>query len=453
MSQTNGRPDTSGHTPGYSYATFTGSFAGTGATTTPAGPQQKPPRTRRGRRGVGVTGSLIGFLLFFCAMFFGLSWLVSPEPDVETAQPVAVAELNGRDVVLVAYSRDGPRGMFQLMFQPMFQSRLAAIDAETGDAVWDVRLDEELSSDMRVLAAGEDRVYIASDEGLYIRSLSDGGAVAEPDAIDGLGDSYVAELGSYDYDAARRLVVAIDQAGELWQIPVGDTTAVPADAETVAAWQEVLSDTFRFALDFPTTGEPAIVADGVTLSGRATKAGALTESLVLTASDGTSSALGDETFLEPEIVLDGTRGTGTATVVGDWSVDVDDYCAVMPEPCDLDSLPDEVRKAIEEAGQSGYETEADYAAGIDAGYVLVRSKADANGDAYRLSSVDLETGEVIDSVETGYEIGGGYSAGGITAVATSGVDSWGSDRLVVAAADGSLTVASVGASNFFGWPA
>lgn len=444
-------PGTSG---GYSdRGTFTAHTSGAaGVTFTSGGGRQ---RRRRGWAGLGLFGSLGGFLLFFCGMFFGLSWLLSPEPDVGAAQPVAVAQLQGRDVVAVAYSRDGPRGMFQLLFQLMFQSRLAAMDAETGESVWDVRLDDELANDMRVLAAAEGFVYVASDEGLYIRSLADGSSVAQPDAIEGLGTSYVAELGSYDYDPARRLVVIIDQAGELRQIPVGESVSVPADAQTVAAWQSVLSDTFRFAMHFPESGEAALLADGSIVQGVPTKQGALTESLAVTSANGETRTLGDTTFLEPKIVFDGLRGVGKATVYDDsWSFEIEDYCAIMPAPCDIDTLPDEVREALDEAAaQSSHETEANYAAG--SGYVLVVAKSDANGNTYTLSSVSLETGEVIDTADgaLGYTVGGGYSNEGVTALIAESADAFGSDLLVTATGDGMLTTSTIGPSNFFGWPA
>jgi|GEM_PF-2374844 len=385
--------------------------------------QRQQPQSQKGRGGrrvglrVTAWSGILGFLLFFCGMFFGLSWLLSPDPDVTADEPLAVTSVDGRDVVIVAYSRDGSRGMFQLIFQPMFQTRLAAMDAVTGATLWDVRLDEELANDKRVLAAENGLVYVAGDDGLFIRSLADGSEVAKPDAIPGIGAGYVAELGSYDVDPSRRIVVAIDRAGDIWQIPFGSKDAVPADADVDAAWRPVLAESTRFALSFPSTGSTARVDDGTTITGEPVKAGARTELLTLTRAEG-SQPLGDAQFVNPQLVLDATP-TGPV------------------------------------ASSESFGREPD-AAGRRSGYVLVVAGVEATGNAHRLSSVDLKTGAVIDAVEDelGSTVGGGCTREGVTALVAERADgSFSTDLLVVADRTGQLTTFRIGGTNFFGWPA
>src|SRR5690606_26767544 len=98
--------------------------------------------------------------------------------------------------------------------------------------------------------------------------------------------------------------VAIDQGGDIWQIPFGEKTAVPASGSTLNAWQSVLADDFRFALDFPDTADEAALGGGAIVSATPTKQGARTESLQLY-EGGSWRDLGGATFLDPRIVLDG----------------------------------------------------------------------------------------------------------------------------------------------------
>jgi hypothetical protein len=320
--------------------------------------------------------------------------------------------------------------MLPLLTSAMFQSRLAAHDTTTGERVWDVRLNTELGSDMRVLAAADGLVYVASDEGLYIRSLADGSAVVEPDAIEGLGADYVAELGSYDYDERRRLVVAIDVSGGIVQLPVGETAATPADEETLADWRPVLSDAFRFALHLPTVDDTALVGEDAVIGVVPTAPGARSDALVLNRPSG-SDTLGDSSFFSPQFVLD---------VLGEsW------------ETAPTAELPEGMAERMRESGQS-MPSEGGYAAGATAGYVLVWHDTTANGDERMLSSVELASGRVIDTVDVGYEVGGGATRESTTALVASPVDHSGPGILVVAATDGTLRTFDIGTVDFLGLP-
>lgn len=374
------------------------------------------PRSPRPR--LLLFGGPLASLLLFCGLFFGLSWLVTPEPEVSVSEAVAVTKLEGRDVVVAAYSRSSSRGMFQLMFQPMFQTRLAAVDADTGEHVWDVRLDERVSNDVRVLAAGKGRVYVAGRDGLYIRSLADGSAVAQPDSIDGLGDEYVPELGAYDVDTQRGHVVAIDQSGELWQIPIGEDVAEPADQSTTSTWGPVLADDFRFALDLPDYATAARVDAGTTIASQPISTGALKDRLELSSDSGVQT-LADMEFFEARFVLDGGRSQAAA---------------------ERDRPEDGI---------------TELAAGSGSGYVIVVSATNAAGSAYRVDTVDLSTGAVLGTagLEVGYTVGGGYSGGNLVAFAVASADrSHGKGIIMVVPPDGSIRAFPIGATNFFGWP-
>lgn len=371
----------------------------------------RPPRWA----GKGAAALLI-YLLLFSTLFFGGSWLISPDPDVSANQAVAVTTHDGRRVVVVGYGRDGAKGMFQLAFQPLFQTRLAALDVDNGERIWDVRLDEKLANDVRVLAAADGLVYLATDQGLHIRSLVDGSAVAKPDAIAGLGDGYVAELGSYDVDPERRLIVAIDQSGELWQLRFGESVAVPADPGTEAAWRPVLADNFRFALSLPETANEAGLGDGTVIAAEPLRAGAQKKRLERQGPSG-NTVLGDTTYVEPRFVLDASRSLA----------DVD---PVNGHPVQL-------------------------AAGRESGQVIVVSSVDPNSRSYRVDTVDLDSGEVRGTADLAvrYPVGGGYSGAGLTAIVVERADgSSASDTVLVVSPDGGIRSVRVGATNFFGWP-
>ena len=91
-------------------------------------------------------------LVLFAALFFGGSYALSPEPEVEMQAGFAFAEVDGRDVVLAPYSRHGVRGMFQMMTQDLFQVRLAATDPASGEVLWDTQLSDGLAWEASVLA-------------------------------------------------------------------------------------------------------------------------------------------------------------------------------------------------------------------------------------------------------------------------------------------------------------
>ncbi len=85
-----------------------------------AAPPQSASARSRGRAAVIVIGTvaLVG------ALAIGLPALLGSGGSVETSAFPAIGEHDGREVAVVAFHRDGSGGPFQ----PMFQSRLAALD-------------------------------------------------------------------------------------------------------------------------------------------------------------------------------------------------------------------------------------------------------------------------------------------------------------------------------------
>lgn len=133
------------------------------------------------RRVWDKSGQVIAFLLFFCSMFFGVSWLMfAPVQGVEAAPRPAVTQHDGRDVAIVAYERRGPRGMWQLMTGDFGSTRVAALDIATGDLLWDVGIGDSVTYEPRIVAADGAHVYVAASDGRWVLSLDGGRIVTEP---------------------------------------------------------------------------------------------------------------------------------------------------------------------------------------------------------------------------------------------------------------------------------
>ena len=382
---------------------------------------------------------LVG-LVFVLPAAFGSGQ--SPEP---TPYP-AVGEHKGRQVAVVAYERTGGG----VPFQPMFQTRLTALDLANGEVVWDVSLNDEHSTDSRVLAAENGLSYVATEEGLYIRSLDDGSAVAEPGAIEGIGDAYVAEMGSYDYDPELKVVLAIDTAGTIHSIPVGKSVAVEADTETVERWLPVFSDT-RTSSDFPTTSPEAKISDGRTLSFEPTAPGAQTMSLTVThdgnaGTDNPGQRIGEATFFDPRIVIGGPLTVEPLT----YEV-IADQCFFEDRFCEFDDIDPEHLEAMRQSGSIPLSPmTATQAAGSGTGHALILHRTSANDNEYALSNVSLRNGKVTDTVETGYQVGSGVSIGGSTALTTYEMSE--KAHLIVASPEGELNAFEIGRTNFLGMP-
>jgi outer membrane protein assembly factor BamB len=262
--------------------------------------------------------AVVGFMLF------GVSYFVSPEPDIEVKPGIGYASVDGRDVVLAPYERHGTRGMFQLIFRDMFQVRLAAADAKTGEVLWDTQVSDALIWDASVLAAGERYAYLATGSGLIVVDLRDGAIVAQGDGITGLGGAFVAAPQAYGYDAANRRVMAMSASGGILAIALDTVTAEPTDA---GAWATTLSAT-RPSLSLASATAPKATNADERYELRDAPVGSV---LIRITPDGAESQIGTTVFHRASIVVDGTAaaGAGKGHLLVEHSRSVNDTDTVL----------------------------------------------------------------------------------------------------------------------------
>jgi hypothetical protein len=245
--------------------------------------------TVRRRRSLTVM-LLLPFLVFGLA-FFGGSYAIAPEPDIEVLPGFAFVAAGGRDVLLVPYERRGPRGMFQTMTQDEFQVRLAALDPATGESLWDTQMPAACS----VLAGGRQYAYLATDSGLVIVAMADGAVVAEG------ADGFLAARSAYAYDPEGRQVLAMNTRGDVLAIPLDQTKATPVDAPTAAAWSGRLST--EPAGPPETTAQEALTPDGERIVLRELPFAGLGKELVRVTADGRPIAVGGTAFQGAGLVV------------------------------------------------------------------------------------------------------------------------------------------------------
>jgi outer membrane protein assembly factor BamB len=365
--------------------------------TTENGTYRNPPRyppvpspyvtpTRPRRRFV----PLMLLLAVLASALFGVSYLVSPEPDVRVQPGFAFAEVDGRDVVLVPYERHWVRGMFQLLGQDMFQVRLAAADPATGEVLWDTQLSDELIWEASVLAAGRRYAYVATDSGLAVVALADGSVVAKGDGVHGLGAAFLAARTAYAYDPAGRRVLAMNATGDVLAIGLDQTAAVPVDAPTAAAWSTRLSaEPSTAARPDATAKEAALGPERIVL--RDLPFGIPGSVLVRVTPDGLGIPIGGTAFHGAQLVVDG----GTA---------------------------------------------------VGAGHVLVQHRRSVNEAGPTLSAVSLATGQVTSSLAVQSQVERAVvGPHGTAAVAAREV-------FAVLHGDGRVVRLDIGAADFFGSP-
>lgn len=379
------------------------------------------PRLRRWRVG-GALGA-VGALLGFCALFFGGSYVLSPDVDADILPTLGTATVDGHQVVLAPYESNGVKGMFQMLTGSMFEIRLAAVESATGDLLWDVQLTEELGGNARALASGEKYTYVTTDAGLQIRDLDDGSLVVDPDEIDGLGNAYVAAYGAYGYDPAGRSIVAMDATGGMHTIPVDSTEASPADAETSRRWTgqlsadkhlssgtELSSTSDEVAIEENPDGEYTGLEMGPVRTGAPMSGIFHVRKPKKYADDETTwERIGTAEFFEPAFVLEVNENDPEDKRPAGWSQD----------------------------------------------FYLIQHYRHVNSDGYRISVVDRATGEVRDSLDVGSSVGRALALPDGTTVFLAALNEVTSEhnRLVTIAGDGTMTAHEIGEKNFFGAPA
>ncbi|MER5265193.1 PA2928 family protein [Actinosynnema sp. NPDC002837] len=251
--------------------------------------------------------------VLFALLFFGGSYAVSPEPDVEMQDGFAFAEVDGRDVVLAPYARHGVRGMFQLMTQDLFQVRLAATDPATGDVLWDTQLSDQLVWEASVLAAGQRYAYLATDSGLVVVGLADGSVVAEGAGVQGLGDAFATARTAYAYDRENRRLMAMTATGGVLAIRLDEVVAEPVDPQTAATWSGRLSVQRGPGAPTAATGAEAALAGGERIALRQAPGGTPGSVLVRVTADGREVQVGATAFPDARLVVDGVTAVATTT--------------------------------------------------------------------------------------------------------------------------------------------
>jgi hypothetical protein len=332
-------------------------------------------------------------LVLFAGLFFGGSYLMSPEPDIEMQPGFAFAEIDGRDVVLAPYERHGVRGMFQMITQDLFQVRLAATDPATGEVLWDTQLSDQLIWEASVLAAGQRYAYLATDSGLFVVELADGSLVAEGDDVQGLGGAFVAARTAYAYDPENRRVLAMNATGGVLAIGLDQVVATPVDAPTAAAWAGRLSVERVPAAPPAATGVEAGMNPGSAerVGLRQAPGGTPGSVLVRVTADGREIPVGTTVFHGAQLVVDGVTAVGVAT-----------------------------------------------------GHVLVEHQRSVNDQGIALSLVSLATGQVTATLPVDSRVDRALvGPDGVTAVAVG-------DVFAAARGDGRVVTLAVGLADFFG---
>lgn len=398
--------------------------------TSPYGTPQNPAipeRAAKKRRVFGWIKPLIP-ILGFALLFFGGSYVMTPEPDVEIQSGMAFATVNGADAVLVPYERTGSRGMFQMMFQDMFQVRITAVDLATGRQIWDVKLSDELIWDVEVIAVGRNNAYVATPDGLMVLALADGEILAEPDGIAGLEGNYVAAYAAYRFDPGANAVVAMDRDGRVHVIALDTLRANPADPRIADAWQGRLSAETGSVTVTGKAETEAFSGPDELLAMQPIQTGALATSLVSITLPGKTTPIGDAVFYEAELIIDQTR-----IVAGE----------LITEP---------VARGWQDYEEFYISDDLGIAAGAPSGIVLVQHKETSGDGPTVLSSVSLKSGQVIDSVELYSDAGRCLvTEDGRMVLPVSGTDAYGDRMLAVIAANGTISTVAIGETNFFGF--
>ncbi|WP_165962644.1 PA2928 family protein [Occultella glacieicola] len=378
-----------------------------------------PPRRRRRFR-FGWLGALLP-ILFVGFMVLGVPRLAMSQGSSTELLPVgAFTQVDGDDVVLMPYEADGV-----WLWDDTFQIRLAAVDVVAGEPIWDVQLNDDLIGAAGVLAAGAQYLYVVTDYGLEIRSVTDGRRVAGPDDIEGLGADYLAAYAAYGYDPNLNAIVMITSLGEYRTLPVDGLTATESDVPTINAWQSSVFADASGAWMYLDSGWDE-TTDAVVVGESRFDYGPLSPGVP----GGTVRLTGPE----------GTVDLPGPVYNGEFLLEV------TKTPPGL--LSPEERAQGSTSGDAYYLSAAP--AGAASGLVLLQSTITANGDDFRLDVLDATTGTVVGTTPMGDAVTRAMTApGGTVVLVASGTDYY-ADSFVLVAPDGSVRVVEVGVPDLFG---
>ncbi|MBO0981268.1 PA2928 family protein [Microbacterium sp. SD291] len=394
----------------------------------PHDPKKVRRRIRRGFLGLFILPIVIGALIVLATILF------SPATrDLEILPAAAVVSIDESDVAVVVYADTSRPGFFE----PMFQTRAAAIRLSDGTQLWDQRLDEELGTEAAVLAGNSSWVYLGTDAGLVILDARSGAVHARGDGISGIGGGAVLAASAYGFDPEANAVVALTGTGAVVQVPVGRTDAVAADAAVARRWQGVLSASpFLDVGAITRSVEAAATADGTSFEIVSVAESVDRDALVITSPDGRTirrtELVGAEIL--PDVGLDPRLGMllGTGQFVpGDSdAIDADDIEALLG-------------RALGAAAQHGVVVAP---AGAAQGFVLVQHRESVNAERMLISTIDIASGQIVATVEMQNDAERAIAGpSGTTTVIAAAPGSWGANVLLVLDGDGSLRELEVGA--------
>lgn len=399
------------------------------ATSAPTRGPRDPRKVRRRIRmrflGFFLAPAIVGGGIFLAA------WILTPPTrDVEILPGSAIISIDEQDVAVVVYEDSSRPGMFE----PLFQNRATAIRLSDGKTLWDQRLNEQLGSEAVALAGDSSRVYVGTDDGLVILDAATGAIEAQGSGIAGLGADAVLSASAYGYDSAANAVVALAATGGFVQIPVGATEAQPADAAVASRWQGTLSASpFLDSSALTRLADTAIAPDGTAFAIAQVSAAVGRDALVITSPDGETVSRTD--LVDAEILPETGQEPRLGVMLETGQFLEGDFSGV--DAADIEAL-------LEAASRMTGETIPAPAA-VGTGFVLVQHRESVNAQRTLLSSVEITTGRLVDTVEMQTDAVRAMSGpSGTTAVIAAAPDSWYPNALLVLDEDGALRQIAVG---------
>ncbi|GAA1119678.1 PA2928 family protein [Nocardiopsis composta] len=344
-----------------------------------------PPRPLW-RRAASLAPFLAGGLLLL--LMFGVPGFIVNTSHSEIGAEAAFGTADGREVLVIGYEDTGFSGLWMLAGETSGE-RVAAVDVQTGEVVWDSGL-SDASWIPEVIAAGDAYAYVRSANGLAIVSMENGETVVEGEDIVGLGEGHLDDEDAYLYDPERHSVIAVTAGGAVKEIPVDEVSAAEAGPAVRDTWSclfpEVTGRPGGRIASFEQTLPSAIVggsADGPAGGGDAEGSGT---SLSFHAPGGAPRGVpARHLYIAQAGETDSREITGTEFYTPGFVQEVTwnrPYTGACPDaewPFD-GVLPGESETSMTTAGTA-------------TGHVIVEGAAGPNTEEKVLTVVDAETGE------------------------------------------------------------
>lgn len=206
-------------------------------------------RAKRGFRVPVQIWMLVAALLAFYLFFYGVfRWAAMSD----IGDRALFTTIDGREVALVSYSFEGPRGVLDLggFGGSSERERVVAIDTHSHEVLWDTKVSGAfIGAPPRLLVADEHYAYAATDTGLAVLEVASGEVHTEAGSLPGIGAHGTEDRWAYDHDPETDAVLALLDDGSMVAVPVGETAAEPASPEQVDRWQVTLTESHRSLAD------------------------------------------------------------------------------------------------------------------------------------------------------------------------------------------------------------